>query len=130
MTVTVACCFADGDLPSSWFRLYQRLKLAVSRACLDADVRLVALRLVTDDAAVIVVPPELEGCVSQESTSHRLVVGLSERDADGLRALVGSLASMGAGPAPQGRQLAHHRGFHLVSTRVTGAIPSALSEGA
>lgn len=126
MTVTIACCFADGDLPSSWFRLYQRLKVAVSRAGLDADVRLVALRLVTDDAAVVVVPPalEAEASASTAGSSGRRVVALAERDAAGLQALVASLPSMGAGAAPEGAPLAHHRGFRLVASRVVGASPA------
>lgn len=127
MTVVVACCFPDGDLPSSWFRLYQRLKVAVSRAGIDADVRLVSLPLLTDDAAVIVVPPDLEAAASGGQSSGRHVRALGERDAEGLRALIESLPSIGAGPAPVGTQFAHHRGFRLMATRVADA--SAIASG-
>lgn len=124
MSVVVACCFADGQLPSSWFRLYQRLKVAVKRARVDAEVRLMALGFVTDEAAVIVVPPALEPPALARHRGRR-VVALAERDAPALNSLVASLSSMGAGAVPEGTPLAHHRGFRLIATRVAGDGPAA-----
>jgi hypothetical protein len=120
MTVIVTCSFSDGELPSSWFRLYQRLKLAVKRAGVDADVRLAALSTVGDEVDVVVVPPELANwATTVAGRTGRRVVGLGEKDAAGIAELVGSLSSLGAGRAPEGTPLACHRGFRLVATRVT-----------
>jgi hypothetical protein len=122
MTLTVVCSFEDGDLPSSWFRLYQRLKLAVTRAGIDADVRLAALAEIGDDVDVVVVPPDVEAGATAVHASGKVVVGLGQKDAAGLKELVASLQSMGAGPAPEGTPFAHHKGFRLMATRVASAV--------
>jgi len=115
----LAIAYPDGRLGGDWFRAVQRVRRAVRRGGLAAQVLLVPASALPARIDALVVPPELAPLAAERPDIEDRVISPADGLAASVQALFDRLAAdgrLGRATAP-GRSVAVHIGFQAVAGR-------------